>query len=145
MKAKLIHEHAGARTYALIFDTGDEVKSLLSRFAGENRISAAQFTGIGAFSDVTVRFFDWEKKEYQDVPPIREQVEALVLAGDVATKDGRPQVHAHVVVGKRDGTAHGGDLKEAHVRPTLEVILTEAPAHLRKRTDDATGLALISV
>ena len=145
MQSKLIHEHAGARTYALIFETGDEVKGVLSRFAEENRITGAQFTAIGAFSDVTVRYFDWEKKQYVDIPPIREQVEVLVMAGDVATKDDRPQVHAHVVVGKRDGTAHGGDLKEAHVRPTLEVILTESPADLRKRTDDKTGLALISL
>jgi glyoxylase-like metal-dependent hydrolase (beta-lactamase superfamily II) len=35
------------------------------------------------------------------------QVELLSLIGDVALKDGEPQVHAHAVVGKRDGTAHG--------------------------------------
>jgi hypothetical protein len=29
------------------------------------------------------------------------------------------------------------------VRPTLEVIVTESPAHLRKIKDDETGLALI--
>ncbi len=32
---------------------------------------------------------------------------------------------------------------EGHVRPTLEVILTESPAHLRKEHDEASGLALI--
>ena len=31
----------------------------------------------------------------------------------------------------------------AHVRPTLEVILTESPTHLRKRLDPDSGLALI--
>jgi predicted DNA-binding protein with PD1-like motif len=36
-----------------------------------------------------------------------------------------------------------GHLGPAHVRPTLEVILTEAPAHLRKVKDPQTGLALI--
>jgi hypothetical protein len=29
------------------------------------------------------------------------------------------------------------------VRPTLEVIVTESPAHLRKRLDPGSGLALI--
>ena len=52
---------------------------------------------------------------------------------------------AHVVVGKRDGSAHGGHLIEAHVRPTLEDILTESSAHLRRKTDPASGLALISL
>ncbi len=36
-----------------------------------------------------------------------------------------------------------GHLGKAHVRPTLEVIVTESPAHLRKRHDPESGLALI--
>ena len=30
------------------------------------------------------------------------------------------------------------------VRPTLELVLDEVPAHLAKRHDDASGLALIA-
>ncbi len=68
----------------------------------------------------------------------------LSLVGDVAlTTKGQPKVHAHVVVGQSDGTAHGGHLLEAHVRPTLEVILTESPQHLQRVHDPETGLALI--
>jgi predicted DNA-binding protein with PD1-like motif len=98
---------------------------------------------VGAFSDVKLGYFDWEAKDYLEIP-LDEQVEVLVLAGDIATKDGEPTVHAHVVVGKRDGSAHGGHLLEAHVRPTLELVLTESAAHLRKQHDPETGLALIS-
>jgi hypothetical protein len=36
-----------------------------------------------------------------------------------------------------------GHLIKAHVRPTLEVVLTESPAHLHKRHDPESGLALI--
>jgi len=74
---------------------------------------------------------------------IQEQVEVLSLIGDIALDDGEPKVHAHVVVGKSDGTAHGGHVLEAHVRPTLEVVLTESPRHLRKRFDPESCLALI--
>lgn len=35
-------------------------------------------------------------------------------------------------VGKADGTAHGGHLLEARVWPTLELVLTESPKHLRR-------------
>jgi predicted DNA-binding protein with PD1-like motif len=52
---------------------------------------------------------------------------------------------ANVVLGKSDGTAHGGHLIEAVVRPTLEVILVESPWHLHRRHDPETGLALIRV
>jgi predicted DNA-binding protein with PD1-like motif len=57
--------------------------------------------------------------------------------------DGKPTVHVHLVLGRRDGSALAGHLGEAHVRPTLEIVLTEVPAHLQKRKDPATGLALI--
>jgi hypothetical protein len=76
---------------------------------------------------------------------LAEQVELLSLVGDVALKDGEPQVHAHAVVGKRDGTAHGGHLVEATVRPTCELVLTESPAHLQKQVDAESGIALIRV
>ena len=76
---------------------------------------------------------------------ISEQVEVLSLVGDIALNKGKPKVHAHVVVGKSDGTAHGGHLLEAHVRPTLEVIVVESPEHIVRRTDSETGLALIDL
>ena len=69
----------------------------------------------------------------------------LSLIGNVALVGDEPKVHAHVVVGKRDGTAHGGHLLEASVWPTLEVILVESPEHLRRKMDKETGLALISL
>jgi predicted DNA-binding protein with PD1-like motif len=66
------------------------------------------------------------------------------LVGTVAEDErGEPKIHAHVVLGKADGAALGGHLLEAHVRPTLEVMLVESPNHLRRKYDPETGLALI--
>jgi predicted DNA-binding protein with PD1-like motif len=42
-----------------------------------------------------------------------------------------------------DIPAVGGHVKRLIVWPTLEVIVTESPAYLRKRVDEETGLALI--
>jgi uncharacterized protein len=148
MRAKVIHEDMegsrGERTFALIFETGEEVMVGLTGFARDHNCSACHFTAIGAFSDVTLGFFDWEQKRYKKIP-LREQVEVLSLVGDIAQKDGQPSLHAHVVVGKSDGTAHGGHLMEAHVRPTLEVILVESPSFLRRTLDPVSGLALIDI
>lgn len=133
------------QTYAVIFSTGDEVKAGLVAFARDKQLGGSHFTAIGAFSDVTLGYFDWQRKEYRKIP-VREQVEVLSLVGDVALKEnGEPEIHAHVVVGKADGTAWGGHLLEAHVRPTLEVILVESPGHLQRKHDPETGLALIRV
>jgi predicted DNA-binding protein with PD1-like motif len=135
-------EDGPAKTYALVFDRGDEVMEALEGFARAQALDAAHFTAIGAFSDATIGYFDWERKEYRE-NEVPEQVEVLMLAGDVADDDGAPAVHAHVVLGRADGSALGGHLLRARVRPTLELVLTETPAHLRKRHDEASGLALI--
>ena len=143
MKSKLIH-NAAQRTFALVFDPGDEVLEKLLAFAKQHRLTAASFTGLGALSDAVLGYFDCEEKRYRRIP-VAEQVEVLNLTGNLALGNGEPKLHAHIVLGKADGTAHGGHLLEAHVRPTLEVIVTESPAHLQRRTDPQTGLALIQL
>ena len=144
MKHKCLHESSGQRTYAVVLATGDEVMGCLQRFAVAERICAAQITGIGAFSDVVLQYFDWERKKYLPIL-IDEQVEVASLIGDVAlAPSGEPTLHIHLVVGNRHGNAMAGHLARAHVRPTLELIITESPTHLRKRKDAESGLALIS-
>lgn len=143
MRSKVLNDQ-GERTFALVFETGDEVVSSLTRFAEEHSLAGSRFTAIGAFSEVTLGYFDWQKKDYEKIP-VREQVEVLSLIGDIALDGTKPKVHAHVVVGLRDGSARGGHLLEAKVRPTLEVVLTEAPNHLKREHDPESGLALIKI
>jgi predicted DNA-binding protein with PD1-like motif len=133
---------ASHRTWALIFETGDEVLAPLTAFAHRHGLAAAHFTAIGALERVTLGYFDWQKKDYLEIP-LDEQVEVVSLIGDIACKDAEPKVHAHIVVARRDGTAHGGHLMAARVRPTLELILEESPSYLARRYDAASGLALI--
>ena len=144
MKAKRIHEENGQKTFVLVFDAGDGVMEGLMSFAKENGLDAANFTALGAFSDAALGYFDMERKEYEEIP-VREQVEVLSLVGTIAPKEsGEPQVHAHAVLGRSDGTTRGGHLLEARVRPTLEVVLDESPEHLRRETDPETGLPLLT-
>ena len=141
MKSTLL-DSSGPRTWALIFDKGDEPVTGLTAFAKAQKLGGAHFTAIGAFSEATLGYFDRDAKTYLKIP-IDEQVEVLSLIGDVALDRGEPKVHAHVVVGRADGEARGGHLLDARVWPTLEVVLVESPRHLRRRHDPETGLALI--
>jgi predicted DNA-binding protein with PD1-like motif len=142
MQSRLLHDTDGQRTFAVILSTGDEIMACMKDFVTREKITAAQISAIGALSDVELQYFDWETKNYLKIP-LREQVEVASLLGDVAEADGKPAIHIHIVVGRRDGSAMAGHLGKAHVRPTLEVILTESPTHLRKRHDPESGLALI--
>lgn len=145
MKSKRISQGA-ERSFVLVFETGDEVMETLLAFARAQRLDAAHFTGIGALSDAVLGFFDWQRKDYRR-NPVEEQVEVVSLAGDITAgaKPGETTVHAHIVLGRADGTALGGHLMQGHVRPTLELVVTEAPAHLHRRKDPVSGLALIDL
>ena len=143
MQQKLLHESEGQRTFAVVLETGEEVMQSLQDFAKQHGVSAAQISGIGAFSTVTLKYFDWDEKRYLD-NKVDEQVEVASLLGDVAiAPSGEPSIHVHLVVGRRDGSARAGHLGTATVRPTLELIITESPVHLRKVKDPCSGLALI--
>ena len=144
MNAKLLYENDGLRTFVLVFDKNDDVRQKLLEFAGTNRFTDAHLNAIGAFSEVTVGFFDRQQKTYKPIP-IHEQVEVLSLSGNIVQTDGQPSLHAHIVVGKLDGTAHGGHFLEGRVWPTLEMIVSEMPVHLRRTQDKETGLPLINL
>jgi predicted DNA-binding protein with PD1-like motif len=145
MQVQRLHAVAGQETWLLVLETGDEAMDCLRRFATDEGLDAASFKAIGAFSRARLAFFDFDTQKYEPIE-VDEQTEVASLTGDVALDpEGRPAVHVHAVLGRRDGSALAGHLEEGVVRPTLEVVLTESPAVLRKRLDPQSGLALIRV
>jgi len=145
MRSKLLHEAEGKRTFAVILESGDEAMDCLKKFAAAQKLGGAQITAIGAFSSGELAFFDWGSKSYHPIN-VDEQVEVASLVGDIAIgPDGEPTVHAHAVLSRHDGTTRAGHLSKGHVRPTLEIIVTETPTHLHKSKDPESGLALIDL
>ncbi len=149
MKAKLV---AGGMTvtYVVVFEEGEEAFSGLTEWAADHQVSAAQVTAVGAFERATVGWFDRAVRDYRRIE-IAQQCEVLSLLGDIALgapDDGgtpRPQPHLHAVLGLSDGTTRGGHLLEGRVWPTLEVVVRETPAQLRKTHKPDVGLALIDL
>jgi predicted DNA-binding protein with PD1-like motif len=144
VKTQLLEEVDGRKTFVAVFDTGDEPIEALTEFSRQERLSGAHLTGIGAFNTVTLGFFDSFTRDYVKIP-IAEQVEVVSLVGNIVLHEGKPKVHAHVVVARRDGTALGGHLLEARVSPTLEVVIEDSSRRLRRTFDEASGLALIDL
>ena len=144
MQSKLIFEREGLKTYALVYEQDDEFISTLEVFAEQHALAASHIAAIGAFSHAVVGFFDRKKMDYLKIP-IQEQVEVLSLTGNITHSDEGYKVHAHVVLGKADASAIGGHILEAHVWPTLEVIVEQSPKHLLRQIDLETGLALLDL
>jgi predicted DNA-binding protein with PD1-like motif len=84
-------------------------------------------------------------EEFAKKNEVSEQVELLSLIGDITLYKGKHQLHAHAVIGKRDGTACGGHLLKAIVHPTLELIINESPGYLQREMNEETGLPLIKI
>lgn len=144
MKSKIIYESQGQKTFTLVMDVHDEAMQCIKDFAEEKELNACQFTAIGAFSSAVLGYFDLSRKDYKKIA-VDQQMEVLVLAGDISMFENSRKVHAHVVLGGPDGTTRGGHLLEGIVRPTLEVMLTESPKNLYRKYDPLSGLALIDL
>jgi predicted DNA-binding protein with PD1-like motif len=143
MQVQLLSENRGSKEYAVIFSKGDEAFSGLTEFAEKYHVTSAHFTAIGALSGATLAWFSPERKMYKKLP-IEGQLEVASMVGDIALFDGKAVVHTHMVVGLPDGTARAGHVLEAHVFPTLEVMVTVESNPMRKSLDPETGLALIN-
>ena len=143
MKSKVV-EDADVVTYVVVCDPGDEAVSALTQFARAERLEAAQITAVGGFERATVGWFDRAARDYRRIQ-VNEQCELLSLIGDVAEGEDGPIVHVHAVLGLSDGTTRGGHLLEGRLFPTLEAIVTETPAELRKVMRPDIGIALIDL
>src|SRR3981081_2767733 len=145
MKSELLSAHAGPKVHGVILDSGEEAFSALTRFANEASIAAASLTAIGAFEKATIGWFDFASKAYREIE-VAQQCEVLSAIGDVAVgDDGKASLHVHVVLGLSDGPTRGGHLPAGNVRPTLEVVMTDTPAKLRRKKRADIGIALIDL
>jgi predicted DNA-binding protein with PD1-like motif len=142
MKVRLLNPGETTRQYEVIFYQGDEAFSGLVEFAQQYHVTSAHFTAIGALNGALLGWFDPGRKMYKKIP-INGQLEAIGMSGDIALYQGKPMVHTHMAVAGPDGAAHGGHVLEAHVSPTLEVMVTVDPVTMQKRFDPETDLTLI--
>src|SRR5271157_3764079 len=142
MQVQLLNPGESTKQYAVIFYQGDEAFSGLLEFAEKYHVTSAHFTAIGALNGAILGWFDPQRKMYKKIP-IHGQHEVIGMSGDIALYQGKPVVHAHMLVGAPDGTTSGGHVLEAVVSPTLEVMVTVDPVAMHKRIDPDTDLTLI--
>jgi predicted DNA-binding protein with PD1-like motif len=128
---------ADEQTHVLVFESGDDVLAGIAEFARQAHVTAAHFSAIGGFSDAVLGYFDVVTRRYRRIP-VPEQVEVVSLSGSIALRADEPMVHAHVVVGRSDGSTHAGGTSAGGSRPadsrvdfgSISALL--APSHRRR-------------
>ncbi|EIE49283.1 DNA-binding protein with PD1-like DNA-binding motif [Salipiger aestuarii] len=143
MRYKLLEDIGGRRKFVLALDAGENAIESITAFAQDHDLGATSLTGIGAFAQASLGYFNPATKEFRQ-NDITDQTEVLSMIGNIAVEaDGKHKLHVHVVLGCIDATTRGGHLIEASVRPTLEIVLEESPAHLARGVDAKSGLVLL--
>lgn len=143
MKAKIV-ENAELTTYVVVCDIGDEAVDTLTQFAISKQLTAAHMTAIGSFEHATVGWFDRAAKTYRP-NLVDQQCELASLVGNVALgDDGLPSTCTRRSA-YRTGRPRAGHLLKGKVFPTLQAVVTETPARLRKVQHPDIGLALMDL
>lgn len=112
----------------------------LKKLAARKEPAVSSFTATGAFQRAMLRYVDYDNREYEKIP-VDEQCEVVSLIGNIAPTKEEPSLLVHALLDVRGGRAIAGHVLEATVRPTLEIMLIETPAHFVRCKDAERGWA----
>jgi len=131
------------RTVIGQLERGSDLYDGIARIAVEQGIRVGRVTGIGAVQKAKLAYYDQKVMKYYDID-LNEPLEIVSLYGNISTKDGKPFVHAHVVLADEQGNGKGGHLLPGGT-PVFACELTieefEGPEIVRG-FDQNTGLTL---
>ena len=114
----------------------------ITTFCEDNGLNAGFLCAIGALTMATIGFYDQEDRSYETIS-IEEPLELASLTGNLSLKDGKPMVHAHVVLSKDDGESVAGHLMSPTIVFAGEVFAAELRGDpLTREFDETTCLTL---
>ena len=131
------------RTFIGQLERNSDLYNGITRVVQENNITIGRLTGIGAVQKAKLAYYDQKLMKYDEIE-VREPMEILALNGNVSLKDGKPFVHAHVILGDEKGIAKGGHLLPGGTPVfACEVTIEEYDGPpLEGGIDKSTGLTL---
>ena len=122
-------------------DIFDAIKELIQK----HKIKSGLINVIGALKQLTIGYFDIEKKEY-NYTTFNEDIELISCMGNIAFKENEPIIHLHVSVGKDDYSIIGGHLSQPSVVSiTAEVYIYEINQALNRANDPQFDLSLLDL
>lgn len=124
---------------------GERLSDAIKQFVSKNELPGAWLSGLGAAQEVTIGFYDLDKKEYhwQMFEGLREVVS---LTGNLAADESGAMVfHLHGVFSDREFKTIGGHLKDLVAGATLELFVHRTYKPLARKPDTETGLSLLNI
>ena len=117
----------------------------LTAICQEMGITLGEVKAIGAVSRARVGYYHQDTRQYEWLD-LNRHLEILALEGNISLNDGKPFVHAHVMLGDGEGRAYGGHLAEGTMVFAAEFVIQELKAerYLNRQMDEETGLFLWS-
>lgn len=114
----------------------------ISKIAEQEDIRIGKVTAIGAVSEATIAYFDQDTKEYKTIH-LKDKLEILNCTGNISLKNGKPFLHAHIIVGDKHGNAFGGHLMNGTKVFACEIFIEEFSGEdLNREKDEDTNLFL---
>jgi len=124
------------------FRLGTDLLEELTRLAQERNIRSGRIQGIGATTHAVVAYYDQTAKKYLPME-FKGGMEILNLHGNISIRDGKPFVHAHLLLGDREGNIFGGHLMPGTKLWACEVFIDEFDGEdLIRGLEEKTGLFL---
>ena len=128
--------------YFIHIEKDEKVMDTLTRFCESEGIDNAKISGIGAVKNTEIGAYDTIKKEY-----IRKEfsdvLELVSYEGNITLKEGKPFVHAHVVLSDQDMKPYGGHLFETTVAAVGEFFLKKFDGNAFRELNEDVGLPCI--
>jgi predicted DNA-binding protein with PD1-like motif len=127
------------RTFIGQLPHGADLYESLTQIVQRENITLGKISGIGATTHAIVGYYNQSAKKYIPLE-FTEGMEIVSLLGNISIRDGKPFVHAHLVLGDAEGKVYGGHLLPGTKVFACEISIDEFEgAELVREFDEKTG------
>ena len=126
--------------WVVSLERGDDLRSCVEKLALDEGIDGGRVTAIGGVEDPELGCYELSTKSY--LRKAFDGIHELVsLDGNLTVKDGKPYLHAHVVISGADFVAYAGHLFDCKIGLVAEMFIDPLSAPLTRLPCEDIGLA----
>ncbi len=139
------YKGTGNHSFLIRLDSGDDVIESLERFADSEDVQSAFIEGLGSLQHARIGHFDFQNTHQYKFHDYHEDLEVLSAIGNITLLNGKPLVHLHLSLSRRDCSQIGGHADKGCIVNLLEIQLTKMETVFHRRKDTKLGLNIIDI